>query len=107
MTDGHGGELRKSILWIMAAVAVFCIVDVVYVAFQAQNERMVFLEEQNQLLRESLEMQKQYCDGVGQVNQICESAMVTLVERLGLDVDKLPVFTAGVIARHHAGQGGP
>lgn len=102
MIDGHGGKVRRAIFWMLVSVVVFCAADVIYVAFQAQNERMVYLEEQNRLLRKSLEMQKQYCDGVGRVNQVCESVMATLVKRLGLDVSKLPVFTAGIVARHHA-----
>lgn len=107
MTVGHGGEVRRGILWIATGVIVFLVVGLVYMVFVLQNERMIFLEEQNRLLRESLDAQAEYCEGIERVNQVCENAMVALVVRLGLDPEKLPVFTAGIVSRHNAGRGGP
>ena len=57
------------------------------------------LREQVASLKQVVRVQEQWCDGLGQVNKLCEETMVDLAVRLGLDQDFMPLVTTSLWRR--------
>ena len=57
------------------------------------------LREQVSDLKRLVAIQDRWCEGVGQVNELCEETMVDLGQRLGLDQDFMPLVTTALWRR--------
>jgi len=57
------------------------------------------LRENASVYRQALDIQTQWCDGLGEVNQLCEQSMVDLASRLGLGTDWAPLVSTALWKR--------
>lgn len=64
------------------------------------------LREQAALQKRVMNVQDVWCEGIQEVNVVCESWVVMMIERLGLDEGTIPVLTSAMKSRSHfKGQG--
>jgi len=57
------------------------------------------LREQVASLKQLVQVQDRWCEGLGKVNTLCEETMVDLAVRLGLDQDFMPLVTTALWRR--------
>lgn len=57
------------------------------------------LREQAASLKQVVDVQDRWCEGLGRVNAVCEQTMVEMAQRLGLDQDYLPLVTTALWRR--------
>lgn len=57
------------------------------------------LRDQVASLKQVVQVQDRWCEGLGKVNALCESTMVDLAVRLGLDQDFMPLVTTALWRR--------
>lgn len=59
----------------------------------------VGLRDQVASLKQVVQVQDRWCEGLGKVNTLCEETMVDLAMRLGLDQDFMPLVTTALWRR--------
>ena len=57
------------------------------------------LRDQAASLKQVVQVQERWCDGLGKVNTLCEETIVDLAVRLGLDQDFMPLVTTALWRR--------
>lgn len=93
---------------VAVAVAVWASVTLLSLtAFWRVEEVNSGLREQIILLQQIRSLEAQQCEGVYQVNLICEQVVYDFASQLGLDVaGPSTILATGIVQRHEGGMGG-
>jgi hypothetical protein len=86
--------MRKLKRWVWPTIAVTLSVGWLWTATLNQG-----LREQVALLKSVAGIQARWCEGLGQVNTLCEETISDLATRLGLDQEFLPLVTTSLWRR--------
>lgn len=85
------GKLKR---WVWPAVCLSLVIGWAWTATLNAG-----LREQVASLKQVAALQHRWCEGLGQVNTVCEETLVDLAQRLGLDQDYLPLVTTALWRR--------
>lgn len=61
--------------------------------------RVSLLKERLVLLERVVEVQDRWCEGLGEVNQVCEASFLEIAQRLGLDTQWMPLVNTALWKR--------